>query len=427
MLKRLWLIFGPVLLAVIGVILIVFVFDVSPKFGGYECDKKTAVSVNTKVFKSATIKQDLLSDPDHRFVPFFGSSEWKRFDPFHPAVLAEKYNRSYQPLILGQAGASSFTQFMGMQQMSEQMKDKQAVFFVSPQWFTKKGTSSNEFQSFYTPNQALYFLKNSTGSESDKLAAKRFLDMMPNTDMTGLMNKVINGEKFTESDINWINFQLTMKVKEDAFFSSWRFNNDYQRDVVNNLAKLPAEYNRKVLGELATEAGKNGSTNNPFGIKNSFFSERLNNSNKLKRLKGSQSNKNYCNSKEYADFQLVLEQFAKTNTDVLFIIPPVNKKWTDYTGLDIDKYNSSVSKIKTQLTSQGFNNIADLSKRGNEPYFMQDTIHVGWNGWLAIDDAVNPFLSQPIKPFKYNINNQFLSKDWQKFLPYEQDVKDVIK
>lgn len=427
MLKRLWLIFGPVLIAVIAVILVVFVLDINPKFGGYESDKKTAVSVSTKVFKSATIKQDLLNDPDHRFVPFFGSSEWKRFDPFHPAVLAEKYDRDYRPLILGQAGATSLTQYYGMQQMSDGMKNKQAVFFVSPQWFTKKGTNSAEFLNFYTPNQALYFLKNVQMTDADKWAAKRFLEVMPESDLTGFMNKVAKGEKLTDSDKKLIDLQLSLNVKEDAFFSSWRLNDEYKHDVTDNMAKLPAEFNREELGKLATELGTEGSSNNPYGIKNSFYTNRLAHGNTLKRLKGSQKNFNYCNSKEYADFQLILEQFAKDNTDVLFIIPPVNKKWSDYTGLDIDKYNASVDKIKTQLTSQGFNNIADLSKRGSEPFFMQDTIHVGWNGWLALDDAVNSFLSQPIKPFKYHINDKFLSKDWQNYLPYEQDVKDVIK
>lgn len=426
MLKRLWLIFGPVLLAAIGVFVVVFVLDFTPKFGGYETDKKTAVSVSPNVFKSATIKQDLLSDPNHRFVPFFGSSEWKRFDPFHPAVLAEKYDRSYRPLILGQAGAASLTQYFGMQQMADQMKNKQAVFFVSPQWFTKKGTKSAEFKTFYTPSQGLYFLKNSDNSVSDRVAALRFLQVMPDSNMTTLMTKVSKGEPLTDSDRKWVDWELNMQLKEDAFFSSWHLNRDYKHDVVDNMKLLPDKYNRAELGELATKYGHESTSNNKFGIKNSFYTNRLASGDTLKRLKGSQKKYNYCDSKEYADFQLVLDQFAKMNTDVLFIIPPVNKKWSDYTGLDINKYNASVDKIKMQLKSQGFNNIADLSKDGGKPYFLQDTIHVGWNGWLSVDDAIDPFLTEPIKPYKYSINDKFLSKKWQSFLPYKHDMKDVI-
>ncbi|MCW0952898.1 D-alanyl-lipoteichoic acid biosynthesis protein DltD [Weissella ceti] len=426
MLKRLWLMFGPVLLAVLGVITLVFLVDVSPKMD-YTAQKKTATSVDPKVFKSATLKQELLGNTEHRFVPFFGSSEWKRFDPFHPSVLAEKYDRDYRPLLLGQAGATSLSQYFGMQQISDQMTNKQAVFVISPQWFAKRGTSKGAFGEFYSPSQALYFLKNATTDASDQYAATRFLAMIPDGKMTKLMTKVSEGKSLNQADHDWIDWQLQIQMKEDKFFSAWRLNADYKKDVEKNLSTLPNKFDLQTLTEIATKAGEENTTNNQFGIQNKFFAERLGHGNKLAKLKNSQTHFNYCRSSEYSDFQLVLEQLAKTKTDVLFIIPPVNKKWSDYTGLNVDRYNSAVEKIKTQLTTQGFNNITDLSKDGGKPYFLQDTIHVGWNGWLAIDDAVKPFLSQPSKPVEYKIDNQFLSEAWDNYLPYEQDITDVIK
>ena len=115
----------------------------------------------------------------------------------------------------------------------------------------------------------------------------------------------------------------------------------------------------------------------------------------MKKLKGSQTSYNYLKSSEYNDLQLVLNQFAKSKVNVMFVIPPVNKKWMDFTGLDEDMYQETVQKIRFQLESQGFTNIADFSKDGGEPFFMKDTIHLGWLGWLAFDKAVDPFLSNP--------------------------------
>lgn len=111
----------------------------------------------------------------------------------------------------------------------------------------------------------------------------------------------------------------------------------------------------------------------------------------------------------------MLNQFAQNNTDVLFIIPPVNSKWSDYTGLNQDMYQKSVEKIKYQLKSQGFNHIADFSKDGDKAYFMQDTIHMGWNGWVAMDKAVKPFLDKENTRPTYQINNRFLSQKWAKY------------
>ncbi len=70
---------------------------------------------------------------------------------------------------------------------------------------------------------------------------------------------------------------------------------------------------------------------------------------KLKKLKGFQKNESYVQSPEYNDLQLVLDQFAKSRTNVIFVIPPVNAKWMKYTGLSQDMYEQAVQKIRYQL------------------------------------------------------------------------------
>ena len=119
--------------------------------------------------------------------------------------------------------------------------------------------------------------------------------------------------------------------------------------------------------------------------------------------------------------QLLLSQFAKSNINVLFVIQPVNQKWAKYTGLNDDMYQHAVSKIRYQLESQGFTNIADFSKDGDKTYFVKDTIHLGWLGWIAFDKAVDPFLSNPTPAPTYQLNNRFFSKDWA---TYDGDVKE---
>lgn len=59
-------------------------------------------------------------------------------------------------------------------------------------------------------------------------------------------------------------------------------------------------------------------------------------------------------------------------------------------------------KVTYQLREQGFNNILDLSNDGGKPYFMQDTIHLGWHGWLTVDKSVKPFLDGKDKVNKNN-------------------------
>ena len=106
MLKRLWLILGPVFCAMAMVALLFFFYPLDKKHD-IEAEKRSAVTLTAENFKSRSKKVTALTDKKMRFVPFFGSSEWLRFDSMHPAVLAEKYNRSYRPYFLGQRGAAS--------------------------------------------------------------------------------------------------------------------------------------------------------------------------------------------------------------------------------------------------------------------------------------------------------------------------------
>lgn len=72
------------------------------------------------------------------------------------------------------------------------------------------------------------------------------------------------------------------------------------------------------------------------------------------------------------------------------------------------------------MTSQGFTNIADMSEDGKEEYIMQDTIHLGWRGWLKLDTYVEDFLGQQGTKVSYKINDDFYSKDWG-----QKDPRDI--
>lgn len=412
MLKRLWHILGPVLCALLLVFGLIGFYPTTMNYS-LPAEKEDAVALTKSNFKSKYKKTRALTDPNHRFVPFFGSSEWSRMDKMHPSVLAEAYKRPYIPYLLGQKGAASLTHFFGIQQLGKELDHKKAVYVISPQWFVVKGANAGAFQNYFSIGQLVDFLQTQTGSTYDRYAAKRFLKMYPDCALKPMVEKVARGEKLSSSDLKLLEWKDLIYQKEDAFFSHFSITNNFKNKVLSQVNDLPKPISYKKLGDIAIQDGKAATTNNDFGIENQFYNIRI--SHQLKRLEGSQKNFNYIKSPEYNDLQLVLNQFARSQTTVLFVIPPVNSKWAAFTGLDQDMYQKAVAKIKYQLQSQGFTNIADFSKDGNKSYFMQDTIHMGWNGWLALDKAVNPFLSKQKTLPNYTINDQFLTKAWAKY------------
>mgnify|MGYP000969494198 FL=1 len=414
MLKRLWLILGPVICAFLMVVTLLFFYPTKQRHD-YQSEKRSAVTLTAGSFKGRTQKVRALTDKKHRFVPYFGSSEWLRFDSMHPAVLSEKYKRNYRPYFLGQRGAASLTQYFGIQQMLPQIENKTAVYVISPQWFTKKGYSPAAFQQYFNSDQLTSFLHQQEGDIAAQYAAKRLLQLYPTVAMKDNVKKVADNQKLSNFDKQYIRLISRLNNREDALFSSLfsEHNENYEKLVQPQVNRLPDKFSYSDLEKFATRDAQRNTTNNDLGIDNKFYKHRLRK--RIKKLKGTQKRFSYTKSPEYNDLQLVLNQFAKSKTNPIFVIPPVNAKWTAYTGLSQEKYQQAVKKIRYQLESQGFKNIADFSNDGGKPYFMQDTIHMGWLGWLAFDKAVNPFISNPKPAPNYQINNRFFSKEWANY------------
>lgn len=138
MLKRLWQIFGPVICALVLVVVVIYAYPQGRKYS-YEAEKRSAVTLTNENFKSRKNKTTALSDQNHRFVPYFGSSEWLRFDALHPAVLAEKYDRNYRPYFIGQRGSASLNQYLGIATNASRItKPGTAVYVLSPHGSLKK-------------------------------------------------------------------------------------------------------------------------------------------------------------------------------------------------------------------------------------------------------------------------------------------------
>ena len=421
--KELFKIFGPVFLAafLLGVFLVA---PLSSKKIDNVTLKRAALSQSANIFKGTIVKQTAL---EKNYVPFFGSSEFSRIDAFHPFVLAQKYKRPYRPFLLGAMGAQSLSQFFGMQEINAQLKDKKAVFVISPQWFVKQGIAPGAFALYYSNLQAVTWLLDNQdkNTEMQRYAAKRLLQMpSAHSDkmIENCIQKKADGQNLSEMQLVYLKLRRNQLMHEDQLFSTLKLND--RRQLIKRVAKaLPDNYDFADLDQLAYQIGQKKTDNNQFEISNNFWNKRLKKT--YRKLAGEQASKNYVASPEFADFQLVLNQFAKNHTDVLFVIPPVNRQWSNFTGLSLKMLTQFNEKIRYQLESQGFHNIADLSKDGAEKYFMQDTIHLGWRGWLKMDQYVAPFLMNKQKQPTYQINDKFYSKKWQDL--QGQALNDYLK
>lgn len=403
---------GPLILAVV-ILGLVLLLPIKQQRYSKETLKIASTSMAINVIKGNGLKNQAIATG--KYVPFFGSSELSRIDAFHPSVLAEKYNRSYRPFLLGAAGTQSLSQYFMLESMGNELKGKKAVFIISPQWFVKGGVNKQMFALYYSPLQTYQWLSGLKKIDANtRYTAKRLLnfdDIRNDTTLKTILIQIIQGKLPTDSQLDGIEFKRQLLNREDSIFARLGMLNK-QGHVEKALKKLPTDYRYPELNRIAGQMGKKATSNNPYGVKNSFYDTRIRP--KERQLKNSQVKFDYVDSPEYLDFQLVLNQFAKQHIDVQFIIPPVNAKWAKYTGLSQSMLEDFDRKITYQLRSQGFNRVADFTNDGDVPYFMEDTIHLGWRGWLDADQYIAPFLDNKNteKPV-YHINSKkFLSRKW---------------
>lgn len=414
--KKLIAIFGPLILA--AVLLAVFFFSplkINPRDPNLWQEASSSMSGN--ILRGDTIKNEAIKSG--KYVPFFGSSELSRISPFHPSVLAEKYHRDYTPFLLGAPGTQSLTQFMMMQSLGDSLKNRKVVFVISPQWFVRGGVSRQYFDAYFSELQTYSWVTHLEQiNERDVYLAKRLLkyDRVTHDDeLKSMLEAVSQKQKPSDRQVAFAKIHMNMLRREDEIFSEVGLFSKNAK-ISAQTKKLPPDYDWQQLTELADEIGEKSTNNNSFAIENHFYNTRI--KSRLAKLNDSQTDWDYRYSTEFSDFQLVLDQLAAKKTEALFVIPPINEKWAAYTGLSHSMLNDFAKKITYQLRSQGFEHIADFTDLDRIPYFMEDTIHLGWRGWLEADQYIKPFLSDlKADPVHYRMNDYFLSEDWQEKNP----------
>lgn len=408
--KKLFLSIGPLFCALLIFAVLIFAPFNFRNVGQKEIDNAKS-SLETNVIKGLMISQAAMKEKN--IVPFYGSSELSRFDAFHPSVLAEKYDRNYRPFLIGNAGMQSLSHYMSMQALGDTLENKKAVFIVSPQWFVKNGVSNEAFGAHFSSLQLYEFIMNGeSDSPERRFAAGRLLEFDSldlNSDLKEALTMIKDGKEVSNHLINKMKFRRKILDREDDLFGVTRFSGNNGK-IDKQQKTLPEKYNFDELDKLAMSIGEKEANNNPYQLKNNFYTNRIMADEAA--LKDSQKKFNYEISPEFSDFQLILDHMAKEKMQPLFVIPPVNSKWIAYTGLSQEMLDNFTKKTIYQLESQGFQ-VLDLSKNGNEDYYMEDTIHLGWRGWLEMDQTVGPFLENEQPAVNYQMNEKFYTKEWQ--------------
>ncbi|WP_416825389.1 D-alanyl-lipoteichoic acid biosynthesis protein DltD [Ectobacillus polymachus] len=382
-------IYSPLLVA--GFIYIVFLLLPVSYFPSTVSDnsiKNMSPSPDVLRFKNVYIQQQVLKD--NKYIPLVGSSTIGIFSSYHPSLYFS--NETVTPYLQGQPGSTGLLHAMNLASLSHSLHNKKLVYFLDPSDFmNKEGISDNGFTKYYSRYLVYNLLfTNEISNESKAKIAPRLVKysiIKKDRLLTTMLEGYIYKDPWHQIKALALKpvafYRLKLSEKQD-FFESFLA----AKNVKPVKLQPPPKESWEQLTMDAEQEGKVQTNSNPFGIVNETYKK---NEDKYSKSQNSWNPSSFLESSEYDDLQIVLDILRKEQATPLFVLLPRKGSYSDYIGFTKPYREQLYAKIRNQVEAAGFQ-VVDYSGEEYDNYFMNDPNHIGWKGWVRVDQDLSQFL-----------------------------------
>jgi len=357
---------------------------------------------NLTEYKSKSIILQSMGARQGNNLMMFGSSEFHANTAYstHPIKFFNARKDGFQINLIGKAGYKCLVEAANFGALGKELKGKKVVFVVSPQWFLKSGIDENTFEANSSELQVYGLLFNkdiklTTKQDfSKRIIAitynkpnKSFAIMRMYCSLYSNKDLLSTGKRYLMTPYYWMRYELlTLKdnIKSNDYLKPNPKLEKYSKQQYTNI-----NWNEEL--KKASDIAKSKSNNNNFGMDDGEYNNLIKGN--LQKKMGAMKNDSYKVSPEYEDFKLLLEICTDQGISPLFLNIPVNGKWYDYAGFDKSDRQAYYKRINDMVNSYGFE-VADFSKYENEDYFLMDGSHLGWKGWIYVNEAIDKFYNK---------------------------------
>lgn len=327
-------------------------------------------------------------------IPVFGSSELSASDEVaYPPSLFQNGNSDFNMILIGRGTMQCLHHTVNLGAYAENIPSHKVVLILSPQWFTSSHISSEAYASRFSERMYVEFLKNPDISYEIKIKVTERVKSLLVSDPPQLKRVETYEKNYLKHTLNPAS-HIEMAIYDSFMNLKQRFllYEDIKDREFESMEPITAEdINFNQLMKEAENAGKEACTNNDLFIYDEYYDTYVKNS--LNQRKDSEVNSSYLDSPEYDDFRLFLEVCKETGFEPLIVNIPVNGRWYDWTGFPKEERASYYQKIRS-ICEEYQVQIADFSDKEYEEYFLKDIMHLGWKGWVYLDEAVYHFYKE---------------------------------
>ena len=317
-----------------------------------------------------------------------GSSEFgTQIDQALPRFLTQRIS-DLDAYTSGRGGTASLYHAIELAAVSDQLPNNKVVLIVSPQWFVPEGTTPAAFGSVFSDSAWSAMLRNPnlTMDTRQKLISRAGA-LLPRlcttrtrcTDLPSTVAETYLGAPHaalvTRSHRLRESYQGRRVAKQ--FTGRWQA-------AAGAVPIASIEWDQE---RAAAVAHARPLITNAYNMSDRWY-ERI--KPRMWQLDGWASNQTFSVSPEYNDLRLFLEVARDTSTDVLLVSQPVNGAWYDFTGFRKDERQACYQKLR-ELAAEFHVQLADFSGNEYTPYYFFDNQHLGWKGWIDVDQAIYAF------------------------------------
>ncbi|HWQ41214.1 MAG TPA: D-alanyl-lipoteichoic acid biosynthesis protein DltD [Desulfosporosinus sp.] len=353
-------------------------------------------SLTPVAFQGMLLQSKALESPD--ILPIYGSSEFSAVSEFDPTHLLEGKPTGFAPFLVGRGGTQDIIHALNMAALGDSLKGKKIAIILSAQWFTPKGISLEYFHQNFSPLQAYRMLFNNSLSKQTKhRLIERLLAFPEAYNEEPTLHELLRQQLVAAQRPSFRSVKLEAKGRlemaalevQDALKTiAYARRISAKSAAINATITAPPLPSWQELKDKAAERGKTLTQNNEFGILDSYYTKHVEPN--LAENLGASANTTLHPSLEYQDLELLLQILQEAKAKPMFIIVPVNGLWYDYTGFPAQERIAYYARLETMVRDKGFQ-VANFGDHEYDTYFLQDIMHLGWKGWVNVDEALDQF------------------------------------
>ena len=334
-------------------------------------------------------------------VIIYGSSELRTdYISTHPANFFKNKKAGFQVNLVGRGSCQSIIHAMSIAASGDSLKNSPVVLITSPQSYVYGGIIPDMFFANFSKQQYITIMYDSTITDSIKQRfSKRLLEMFERYDeqfgkLSGyddirILAALGSKDNFASEAAQlgsapYFLFKKLMADNKDKIDSFKLINSCTVEDSEPQIQEI----SYKAHAFSATRIASIESDNNDFGMRNADYKRNVGNN--LKKFENKDKDLSYTDSVEYDDLELLLEICELKGIKPLFVSVPLHGQWSDYTGFSKEKRQEYYEKVEKTVSNYDAE-FLDLSEYEYEKYFLCDTMHLGWKGWLKVNEEIDKF------------------------------------